>query len=651
MCGIVGIFDPRGGRNFERAALERMNQTQFHRGPVEGDVYLEPGVGFGHRRLSIIDLAAGQQPLFNADRSVVTVFNGEIYNFRELTKELTALGYTFATKSDTETIVHAWEEWGEDCVKHLRGMFAFAIWDRNQQTFFVARDHLGIKPLHYAFLPDGTFVFGSELKSLLSFPELPRVIEPRAVEEYFAYGYVPEPRTIFKDAFKLEPGHSLTLKVGANAANVKPKRWWDVPFTPHGAMSEKEMEEELIVRLREAVESQLEAEVPLGAFLSGGVDSSAIVAMMAGLNKGPVNTCSIAFNDPAFDESTYARQVAEQYKTNHQCDTVDTDDYGLIDLLAGLYDEPYADSSAIPTYRVCELARKRVTVALSGDGGDENFAGYRRYRMAMGEQQVRSMLPLALRKPVFGFLGKAYPKADWAPRSFRAKTTFEALARDLVDGYFHGVSILVDRVRDQLFSEGFRRQLQGYRAVEVMRGHAANAPTDDPLSITQYVDMKTYLPGDILTKVDRASMAHALEVRVPLLDHKFVEWVSGLPSSCKLRNGEGKHVFKKALQPYLSDDILYRKKMGFSIPLASWLRGPLREAMKAAVLNPMLVDTGIFNPNYLQRMVDEHLAGTKDHSTALWAVLMFEAFLRKNGADGASSIHGGGTQQLIATAA
>ncbi|MBQ5964533.1 XrtA/PEP-CTERM system amidotransferase [Massilia sp. ZL223] len=635
MCGIVGIFDPRGTRDIDRAVLERMNQTQFHRGPVEGDVYLEPGVGFGHRRLSIIDLASGQQPLFNEDHSVVTVFNGEIYNFRELMAELKALGHTFRTQSDTETIVHAWEQWGDDCVRHLRGMFAFAIWDRKERTFFLARDHLGIKPLHYAFLPDGTLVFGSELKSLLSFPELPRTIEPRAVEEYFAYGYVPEPRTIFKNAFKLEPGHSLTLHVGADGRAARPRRWWDLPFTPHAPMGEREMEEELVTRLREAVESQLEAEVPLGAFLSGGVDSSAVVAMMAGLSKDPVNTCSIAFNDPAFDESTYARQVAEQYRTNHQSETVDKDDYGLVDLLAGLYDEPYADSSAIPTYRVCQLARKRVTVALSGDGGDENFAGYRRYRMAMGEQQVRSMLPLALRKPVFGFLGAAYPKADWAPRIFRAKTTFEALARDLVDGYFHGVSILVDRVRDQLFSDSFRARLQGYRAAEVMRAHAANSPTDDPLSLLQYVDMKTYLPGDILTKVDRASMAHALEVRVPLLDHKFVEWVSGLPSSCKLRNGEGKHIFKKALQPYLSDDILYRKKMGFSIPLASWLRGPLRESLERAVLNPMLLDTGIFNDKYLRQMLDEHQAGTKDHSTALWAVLMFEAFLRKNGATAA----------------
>jgi asparagine synthase (glutamine-hydrolysing) len=623
----------RGGREIDRDVLHRMNEIQFHRGPVEGDLHLEPGLGFGHRRLSIIDLASGLQPLFNEDHSVVVVFNGEIYNFRALMAELTALGHTFRTHCDTEVIVHAWEQWGEDCVQRLRGMFAFAIWDRNEQVLFVARDRLGIKPLHYAVLPDGMFAFGSELKTLLTLPGLTREIDPCAVEEYFAYGYVPEPRTIFTSAHKLLPGHMLTIRVGDTA--LHPKKYWDVPFTPHQQMTEGDMEGELIVRLREAVESHLEADVPLGAFLSGGVDSSAIVAMMAGLSKEPVNSCSIAFNDPDFDESEYAAQVAARYKTNHQTEIVDKDDYGLIDVLAGLYDEPYADSSAIPTYRVCELARKRVTVALSGDGGDENFAGYRRHRMSMGENRVRSMLPLALRKPVFGFLGAAYPKADWAPQMFRAKTTFEALSRDLTEGYFHGVSINNDRVRNQLFSDGFRSRLQGYRAVEVMRNYTKDAPTDDPLSLIQYIDMKTYLPGDILTKVDRASMAHALEVRVPLLDHQFVEWVSGLPSSCKLRNGEGKHIFKKALQPYLSDDILYRKKMGFSIPLAAWLRGPLADTMKRAVLNPALLDTGIFNANFLKQMVDEHQSSAKDHSTTLWSVLMFDAFLRKNGATGA----------------
>ena len=630
MCGIVGIFDTRGGREIDRAQLDRMNETQFHRGPVEGGLYIEPGLGFGHRRLSIIDLSSGQQPMFNEDRTVVVVFNGEIYNFQELMVGLAALGHTFETRSDTEAIVHAWEQWGEECVQHLRGMFAFTIWDRNAKVLFMARDRLGIKPMHYAFLPDGMLVFGSELKTLLCFPNLSREIDPRAVEDYFAYGYVPEPRTIFKGALKLEPGHTLTLRVGQPAP--APKKYWDVPFTPHAPMHEKEMEQEIIVRLREAVQSHLIADVPLGAFLSGGVDSSAVVAMMAGLNNGTVNTCSIAFDDPKFDESQYASQVAAQYKTNHHSETVSTDDYGLVDILAGLYDEPYADSSAIPTYRVCELARKRVTVALSGDGGDENFAGYRRHRFAMGEEKVRSMLPLTVRKPLFGFLGKAYPKADWAPRMFRAKTTFQAMARDLVEGYFHGVSVQSDNLRDQLFSDQFRTRLQGYRAIEVMRTHANNAPTDDPLSIIQYIDMKTYLPGDILTKVDRASMAHALEVRVPLLDHKFVEWVSGLPSSCKLRNGDGKHIFKKALKPYLSDDILYRKKMGFTIPLGQWLRGPLRDSMRKAVLNPALLDTGIFNASYLKQLVEQHESGIRDHAVALWSVLMFEAFLRKNGA-------------------
>jgi asparagine synthase (glutamine-hydrolysing) len=627
MCGIVGIFDTRGAREIDPALVKRMNETQHHRGPDEGDVYTEPGVGFGHRRLSVIDIASGQQPMFNATGDVGVVFNGEIYNFPELTEELQKLGYVFRTKSDTETIVHAWEAWGEDCVHHLRGMFAIAVWDRNKQTMFMARDRMGVKPFFYAVLPDGMFIFGSELKSLRAHPGLPREIDPRAVEDYFAYGYVPEPKTIYKSAFKLSPGFCLTVKIGEPIP--APRQFWDVPFKLHGAMTQKEAEEELIVRLREAVKIRLKAEVPLGAFLSGGVDSSAIVAMMAGLMKEPVNTCSIAFNDKAFDESAYAEQVARQYQTEHHTETVDTDDYALLDTLADLYDEPYADSSAIPTYRVCQLARKRVTVALSGDGGDENLAGYRRYRYAMAEDSVRSRLPTGLRKLVFGPLGKYYPKADWAPRMFRAKTTFEALARDLVEGYFHGVSIMSDGMRDRLFSDKFRTQLQGYRAIEVMRGHAANSPTDDPLSMIQYLDMKTYLPGDILTKVDRASMAHALEVRVPLLDHKLVEWISGLPPEMKLQGSEGKYIFKKSLESYLPNDILYRKKMGFAVPLAAWFRGPLKERVHSALLGPNLAETGIFNHSFLAEMVEQHESGRRDYSAPIWTLLMFEAFLRK----------------------
>jgi asparagine synthase (glutamine-hydrolysing) len=627
MCGIVGIFDTRGARPIDPALLKRMNETQHHRGPDEGDIYTEPGVGFGHRRLSVIDIASGQQPMFNAAGDVGVVFNGEIYNFPELTEELEQLGYVFRTKSDTETIVHAWEAWGEDCVHKLRGMFALCIWDRNKQTMFMARDRLGVKPFYYAVLPDGMFIFGSELKSLRAHPDLPHAIDPQAVEDYFAYGYVPEPKTIYAGAKKLSPGFTLTIRIGQPVP--QPKQFWDVPFKLHAPMSQQDAEGELIERLRDAVKIRLKAEVPLGAFLSGGVDSSAIVAMMAGLMKDPVNTCSIAFNEKAFDESQYAEQVARQYHTEHHTETVDTDDYALLDTLADLYDEPYADSSAIPTYRVCQLARKRVTVALSGDGGDENLAGYRRYRYAMAEDAVRSKIPSGLRKLVFGPLGKYYPKADWAPRVFRAKTTFEALSRDLVEGYFHGVSIMSDDMRAQLFSDKFRKNLQGYRAIDVMQGHAANSPTDDPLSMIQYLDMKTYLPGDILTKVDRASMAHALEVRVPLLDHKLVEWISGLPPSMKLHGSEGKYIFKKSLESYLPDDILYRKKMGFAVPLASWFRGPLRQRVRESLLGDTLASTGIFNTNFLAQMVEQHESGRRDYSAPIWTVLMFEAFLRK----------------------
>ncbi|WLI88910.1 amidotransferase 1, exosortase A system-associated [Massilia sp. R2A-15] len=626
MCGIVGIFDTQGNRQIDRQVLTRMNESQHHRGPDEGELHLETALGMGHRRLSVIDLATGQQPLHNAARDMVIVYNGEIYNYRALMTELIALGFEFRTKSDTEVVLNAYAAWGEDCVHRLRGMFAFAVWDRKRQTLFLARDHVGVKPMFYSLLPNGYFVFGSELKSIMTFPELSRALNPQAVEDYFAYGYVPEPKTIFHNAFKLNPGHRITLKAGDR--EVVQQRWWDVPFQPGAPRAEADIEAELIDRLRESVQSQMVSEVPLGAFLSGGVDSSAVVAMMAQQDQAPVTTCSIGFDDPEFDESQWAEQVARRYHTEHHAQVVSKDDYGLVDTLARLYDEPYADSSAIPTYRVCQLARQQVTVALSGDGGDENFAGYRRYRYAMAEQGVRARLPLGLRKPVFGTLGRLYPKADWAPRMFRAKTTFEALARDLVDGYFHGVAIMPDRVRAELFSDKFRADLQGYSAIDVMRGHAAQAPTDDPLSMIQYLDFKTYLPGDILTKVDRASMAHSLEVRVPLLDHKLVEWIAGLPPELKLHDGEGKYIFKKALEPHLSEDILYRSKRGFSIPVAQWLRGPLRESVRAAVLSPLLRDTGIFNERYLRHMVESHESGARDYSAALWSVLMFESFLR-----------------------
>ncbi|GJL74735.1 XrtA/PEP-CTERM system amidotransferase [Nitrosomonas sp.] len=626
MCGIVGLFDMRGNNEIDRQQLERMNEAQLHRGPDEGEVYIEPGLGLGHRRLSIMDVASGQQPLFNEDGSVVVVFNGEIYNYQVLAKQLTESGHRFKTHCDTEVIVHAWEEWGEQCVNHFRGMFAFGLWDRNQGTLFLARDRLGIKPLYYALLDNGQFVFSSELKAIIAHPDLRREMDPCAIEDYFAYGYIPEPKTIFKQASKLSPGYSLKIQRGQ--MQMQPQKYWDVPFKQQDAMDASEAQEALIAKLRESVDIHLMTEVPLGAFLSGGVDSSAVVAMMSGIMREPVNTCSISFGDPAFNESRYAQEVADRYHTNHHVEQVEHDDFDLIDKLALLYDEPFADSSALPTYRVCELARQRVTVVLSGDGGDENLAGYRRYRWHMYEEKLRSIMPLSLRKPLFGLLGNVYPKADWAPRMFRAKATFESLARDSVEGYFHSVSIMSDKMRQRLFTSSFRNDLHEYQAVNVLRNYAQQCPVDDPLSRVQYLDMKTYLVGDILTKVDRASMAHALEVRVPLLDHELVEWISTVPASLKLKDGEGKYIFKKALEPYLSDNILYRNKMGFSVPLADWFRGPLRQRVRDAILGPVLAETGIFNRSYLEEMVDHHQSGKRDYSAPLWTLLMFESFIR-----------------------
>ncbi|MFB0935684.1 MAG: amidotransferase 1, exosortase A system-associated [Propionivibrio sp.] len=626
MCGITGIFDTRGRREIDRAVLMRMNESQHHRGPVEGGLHIEPGVGLGHRRLSIIDLATGQQPLYNEDQSVCVVFNGEIYNYLDLIPELQALGHIFHTRSDTEVIVHAWEAWGEECVKRFRGMFAFALWDRNRECLFLARDRLGVKPLHYALLNDGTLLFGSELKSMLAHGGLPKEIDPLAVQEYFALGYVAEPRCIFKQARKLPPACTLLVKRGE--AVGAPREYWDVRFTLDSKIDETQAREELTSRLRESIRLRLMSEVPLGAFLSGGVDSSAVVALMAGLSDDPVNTCSIAFADPAFNEAEFAKKVAERYKTNHYIDTVESDDFDLIDTLARLYDEPYADSSAIPTYRVCQLARRHVTVALSGDGGDESFGGYRRYRLHLMEEQMRSALPLGIRRPLFGLLGRVYPKADWAPRVLRAKTTFEGMARTSVEAYFHSVSILRGPMRAHLFSNQFKHEIAGYNAQHVFDRHAARAGTDDPLALIQYLDLKTYLVGDINTKVDRASMAHSLEVREPLMDHPLIEWLATLPSSFKVRGQEGKYLLKKTMEPMLPDEVLYRPKMGFSVPLARWFRGPLKERVREAMLGDRLADTGWFNRSYLEHLVNAHQSGARDYSASLWTLLMFEAFLR-----------------------
>lgn len=626
MCGIAGIYDLRGKREVDRDLLHRMNEIQFHRGPDGGGVECLPGVGLAHRRLAIIDLASGKQPLASADGKTLVTYNGEIYNFQELRQELEKLGHTFRTHCDTEVIVYAWKAWGEACVERFRGMFAFALWDAERECLFLARDRLGIKPLYYAELPQGWFVFSSELKGIEQHPALPRDIDPQALEEYFALGYVPDPKTIYQRVYKLAPGHRLLIRRGEP---FQSQAYWDVRFRSDGQPAESEAGETLVAKLREAVDVRLVSEVPLGAFLSGGVDSSAVVAMMAGLMDEPVNACSISFGDPAFNEVEFAREVAVRYQAKHRIQEVDPEDFSLVDRLAALYDEPYADSSALPTYRVCELARKEVTVALSGDGGDENLAGYRRYRWHVYEERLRSLVPSSIRRPLFRTLGQVYPKLDWAPKVLRAKSTFESLGRDSLEGYFHSISVMGDGLRRRLYSDRLQSTLQGYHAVEVFRRHRSRGP-DHPLSLVQYLDLKTYLPGDILTKVDRASMHHSLEVRVPILDHPLVEWMATLPPEIKLKGREGKYIFKKALEPHLPESVLYRPKMGFAVPLAAWFRGPLRAKVRSSLLGERILDSGWFDPNFLRTMVDQHQKGLRDYSAPIWSLLMFDSFLGRH---------------------
>lgn len=628
MCGIAGIYLLNSQAEPEHNILQLMNDSQWHRGPDAGDYFYQPSVGLAHRRLSIIDIAGSPQPMQSANGQACIVFNGEIYNFAELRSELSSKGHQFNTQGDTETILNAWLEWGPDCVQHLRGMFAFAIWDKQQQCLFLARDRLGIKPMFYTLLHNGEFIFGSELKVLRQHPQFDHQLRHTAIEDYFTFGYVPEPHTIYQHSYKLSPGHTLLLKHGSTSL-PEPVQYWDVPTQWDKALTTDTLQQELIGRLREAVKIRLVAEVPLGAFLSGGVDSSAVVAMMAGLQQEAVNTCSIGFDNPKYNETEFARQVAARYQTAHHESTVSENDFGLLDTLADLYDEPYADSSAIPTYRVCEMARRNVTVALSGDGADELFAGYRRYKLHMHEQRLRDALPLAIRKPLFGTLGKLYPKLDWAPKFLRAKTTFQSLALDTVAGYHNSIAILRDDQRKKLFSKDFTQKLQGYNSIEVFRRHGAKVSHLDPLKIVQYLDMKTYLVGDILTKVDRASMAHSLEVRVPFLDHKFVEWAFTAESAANLQQGIGKFSLKKALQPHLPDDVLYRNKMGFAVPLEQWFRGPLQQQLESKLLSDVMLSSGIFNEFELRKLISEHKAGLKDNSTALWTLLMFAVFIEK----------------------
>jgi asparagine synthase (glutamine-hydrolysing) len=622
MCGIAGIFHLGTPKPVDPARVMGMTDAMVHRGPDGGGVWTARGVGLGHRRLSIIDLGGGAQPMLSADEQIVVVFNGEIYNFAEVRRELEVRGAVFRTGSDTEVLIHGWRAWGPELLSRLNGMFAFALLDVARQCLFLARDRLGVKPLHYVSLADGSIAFASELKGLLANPAVRRELNPQSIEDFFALGYVPDDTCWIDGVRKLPAASFLLLERGK--ALPTPCSWWDVDFSQRAKGSVADLEAEMRHHLREAVTSRMVADVPLGAFLSGGVDSSSVVAFMAEASTQPVQTCSIGFDSAAHDETRYAAEIAKRFACDHRSRIVASDDYAAAGTVARMFDEPFADASALATWRVSQLARETVTVALSGDGADEIFAGYRRYKFQHAEERVRSFVPQAWRAPVFGGLARAYPKADWAPQVFRAKSTFGALALGGSEAYARAVGVTPPEERAALFSGNFTRSLQGHRAEHRYIAAMAGAPARDALDRAQYADLKIWLPGDILTKVDRTSMAVSLEAREPLLDHRLVEFAATLPVSMRLRRGEGKWLMKRTMRGVLPDDILFRRKMGFVTPVSAWFRGPLSgEARRLAGL----ADTGWFERATLERIAADHIAGKRDHGRVLWQLAMFEKAL------------------------
>lgn len=621
MCGLAGVYHPAGAP-IDRGMLARMTAALTHRGPDGDGFHVEPGLGLGHRRLSIVDVAGGHQPMWNEDHTVVIVFNGEIYNAPELRPKLQALGHVFASEhSDTECIIHGWESWGPDVLQHLKGQFTIALWDRGAQTLFLARDRFGEKPLYYARRADGSLVFGSEMAALAQVRDLPRSISAAAVDDFFAFGYVPDPHTIYDGIHKLPAAHYLLLRAGSHGA---PRRYW-APPTKSIHISEADAIEQMRIRLAASVKGCLIADVPLGAFLSGGVDSSAVVATAAGLEAGSVETFTIRFPGPD-DEVPLANQVATRYGARQHVGEAAPDYLEAARTQGRLFGEPFGDSSSVPTEAVCALARKYVTVALSGDAGDEVFAGYRRYRWHQLAEAVRAYVPAPIRRGVLGQLAAAYPKMDWAPRWLRAKHTLTEISLDSALGYYRTIAKVHHDQRRGLFSTTLRAQLDGHdpaaRVVDLMQ----TCDDGDSLLQAQYVDVNTYLVGDILTKVDRTSMAHSLEVRAPFLDHTLVEWGMSLPAALKLRGHEGKYVLKKAMETMLPAPLLYRRKQGFATSLAQLFRTEAPR-LRARLLNGPMQDSGLFDGAAIAGMIDRHQQGRFDHSGPIWLLLAFEGFL------------------------
>ncbi len=644
MCGIAGLFH-LDGAPADLDVLVRMTRVLRHRGPDEEGYFLnrpqdglpaadvplsglprgkgQGAAGLGHRRLSIIDLSSGQQPLSNEDGTVWITFNGEIYNFQELQEELEAKGHSYRTRCDTETIVHAWEEWGEAAFAKLRGMFAIALWDERKQALVLARDRVGKKPLYYS-REGSRFLFGSEIKAILQAPGVSMEIDHAALSDYLSLLYVPAPRSIFSSVKKLPAAHYAV--VTSRGMRIEP--YWDLEFAPVDGATEEAHQEKILEVLGEATGMRMISDVPLGAFLSGGVDSSGVVALMAERSAQPVKTSSIAFSVAKYDESHYAQQIADLFSTDHRVHRVTPETIPIIEKLSWHYDEPFADSSAVPTYYVSQMARESVTVALSGDGGDENFAGYRRYYFDLRENLVRNLVPGPLRRPVFGGIGRLYPKADWLPQVFRGKAFISNVARDPVEAYFFSMSAFKEDQKAKLLQPHLLRELKEHRTSDLFRHYYDRAKAEDHLSRILYLDIKTYLCEDILVKVDRASMAVSLEVRCPILDHRFMECVARIPSRMKIRGGDKKRIFKRALASRLPREIINRPKMGFGVPILEWLRTDIRDYAGELVLDGGGTGTYFQRP-YLERIWQQHQSGLRDWSAELWAVMMFNLWHRR----------------------
>jgi asparagine synthase (glutamine-hydrolysing) len=620
MCGIAGMVGAKHDGGITEAVVHRMCGTITHRGPDDEGIFVKDGAGLGMRRLSIIDLSGGHQPIFNEDRTAWIVFNGEIYNFQELRADLERRGHRFATHTDTEAIIHLYEEYGSNCVDHLRGMFGFAIYDESRRKLLLARDRLGIKPVHYA-QAGGRLLFGSEIKSILAAaPELAE-INYEAVLQYLYYGYVPDPLTAFQRIHKLPPGHVLEFERG----EVKIRRYWDLPaYGTHQPQDEEECLRELEGRLAEAVKIRLIADVPLGALLSGGTDSSTVVALMARASSGPVKTFSIGFKQADFNEAEYARMVAQRFGTEHHELILEPDVVHTVEYLTSTLEEPFGDSSMLPTYYVSKMAREHVTVALSGDGGDELFAGYDRYRIH-SERQVFERLPGWARQ---FYRDRVYPLV---PRKMMGRKLSYNVSLPWKERYVDQLSFVPAYEREMpLLADDFRELLARIEDPQnVLRHYFEAAPTKDPVGQMLYVDTKTYMEADILTKVDRMSMLTSLEVRVPIIDHKFLEWVTGLPTAWKLRGTTQKYILRKLAERVgVPREVLYRQKQGFALPLKHWLRNELKDMVVSVLLDSRSLQRGYFDARGIRQLVDEHVSGRRVHSGRIWRLLMLELWHR-----------------------